>query len=210
VPSPNYFEQRDVPTEHSADVLFSGGLAVPLRTSLPPNPRDGDITHIYVPFPTGWGGDVVWQFRRRDTNPDGSANASANKWDYIGGPPLQTANDSFSLVTAVAAWNAYGDVITTIPFTGDYNVFWGSRLYQTNNAGAQVLCGISINGATPTIWMDSYQGSAGGSTTLFAAHQTIGRRFALTAGDTLQMKFQSAQSGTVQNRWTNVTPFRVL
>lgn len=98
-------------------------------TSLPASPVDGQEVYYLADATTG----VVWHLRYR------AASSSSYKWEFVGGPPLHSANFSGA---HNSSQNYYIDsgISLTVPLAGEYlaeqigriggnNVPAGSRMY---------------------------------------------------------------------------------
>src|SRR4051812_20323941 len=90
------------------------GPAVPLVTSLPTSPVDGQVIDYLADATNG----VVWHLRYR------LASASIYKWEYVGGPALVTettpaGDDSTTSTTYVALATP---TTLALPLAGDYDI----------------------------------------------------------------------------------------
>lgn len=120
---------------------------VPLVTSLPTSPQDGQVIDYLADNTNG----IVWRFRYR------AASASAYKWEFVGGGKLRARN--LGTVTITAAVGVFQQIMgITAPLAGEYSIGWGGGMY-TDQANAYVIGHVFIGGtdtgvrvgiATPT------------------------------------------------------------
>jgi len=105
-------------------------------TALPSAPYDGQIIRYLADAAAG----VEWTLRYRLTNPDGTPNASAYKWDFQGGAPISNflngQNTAARTVSTYAPMSA-----ATVPLAGDYFA-WG-RAGAGTTAGNDTLLAIT-------------------------------------------------------------------
>lgn len=102
---------------------FLSAIAVPVVTSLPGSPEDGQLINFLADATNG----IVWPLRYR------AASASAYKWETVGG--------GAALYSAVDADNAIGAGVTTysdlanvgpsitLPLAGDYDFLMAAEVY---------------------------------------------------------------------------------
>jgi len=89
---------------------------IPLVTSLPANPFDGQEVYLQVDATNG----VIWHLRYR------AASASAYKWEYIGGAPLMVETAAAAGPTNNQTYTQIGPTLT-VPNAGDYEItLWGN------------------------------------------------------------------------------------
>ena len=173
---------------------------LPLLTALPQAPQDGQV----IAYDAGDG--ITWRFRYN------AGSTSSYKWEFVGGPPLRDENNT-GTNDATGAYIATNAPSVTCPLAGEYYVGFGGRLYAQNPAGGQCLLGVHVAGVFNSVYIDSWQGSAGTVTTLHATHHS---RFfglgAVTAGQAISIRMRSgsnAYTATSEFRWVQATPIRV-
>lgn len=101
----------------------------------PSNPRDTDIwvaTNVD-------GNGTRWQFQYN------ASSSSANKWEFIGGPPIVLEQDTFGSWT-VSAWAIFGATLWSVIRSGDY-LSWGSWSGASPSApgNAAEKAGVMVN-----------------------------------------------------------------
>ena len=111
----------------------ASGKRTPLHTSLPASPVDGQEIRYLADDANG----VIWTLRYR------AASASAYKWEFVGGPPLedeQLAGETFSTFGA-NVWGGISanDPRVTVPLAGDYDVV--STVVMSTNVTATLWLG---------------------------------------------------------------------
>lgn len=169
----------------------------PLVTSLPSNPADGQEVHFLADAANG----VVWHLKYR------AASTSAYKWEFVGGPPLQSkimTEESTGSASAVDLTTPGPDVTT--PRAGDYICRWGCNM-SSGVAIQAVTMGLSIAGAAPVT--GTLQGLVAAA---WANMMTEHRLNGLGSGVLLRCKYNNAVgTGTVayRERWLEVLPVRV-
>jgi hypothetical protein len=93
------------------------------------DPSDGDRVRLWLPTSlTGAASPAIWELMYRATNPDGSANSSAYKWDFIGGAPIRAVINATEDWTTTGSPNGLWQNIPggtagpsiTVPRVGDY------------------------------------------------------------------------------------------
>lgn len=180
----------------------------PLRTTLPATAIDGQELYLQAWADAG----VIWHLRYRAFNADGTPNANAYKWEYVGGPPLFSAYDG--AVTASLTLNTWGglgaDPALIVPCTGEYLVRHGCTLVEPTTANVTFYLGVK-NGATePTITVNTVH--------TFQATNTAGefiaqeRQLTVVAGQTItQRYYKNVATGNVSRYGASlaVTPIRV-
>src|SRR4029453_6293548 len=102
-------------------------------------PYDGQVIDLVVDASAG----VIWRLKYR------AADASAYKWNFVGGAPLLAAVEALESTTSTS----YVDLATpgpslTLPRSGDYTGHVSSYLGTTTTNAAAV--GLSLAGAAPT------------------------------------------------------------
>jgi hypothetical protein len=121
--------------------------AVPIVTSLPTSPVDGQVVDYLADATNG----VIWRFRYR------AASSSAYKWELVGGTELEAVVKRSSAENVIgtssyAASTTPGPSIT-LPLAGDYDITLSFASYHGVAGGA---IGMSYDiGATPAVDADS-------------------------------------------------------
>jgi hypothetical protein len=144
-----------------------------------------------------------WRFRYN------AGRADANKWEFVGGPPLLTevATNENITSTSYASLATPGPSIT-IPRAGIYIVSQGCRLVQTSTNG---ICSMSYDiGATAAVDADYISLSSGSNTGWI--HGTRDKRKTIAvAGTVLLSKYKLNGGGPVgiQDRWIRAIPVAV-
>jgi hypothetical protein len=168
---------------------------------------DGDAEDV-VTDPAGNSlGQIIWKFRYRTTNADGTSNANTSKWDFVGGPPVHSEIRSVISLTANSNWADNGGTTphVTVPLGGVYLVEFGAVVTPAA-ASTFTGVGISIGATDPTLDRRAYT---------FVTNQTeVMQAFyvSLSLSDNLIMKYRStAASGSASydDRWMRVLPVRV-
>jgi hypothetical protein len=120
--------------------------AVPLVSSLPASPIDGQVVDYLADATNG----IIWRFRYR------AASASAYKWEFVGGASLHnevlTASGENVTSTVYAAITTPGPSLT-LPLAGDYDIETEFAAYHQSNNGS-VLMSYTI-GATAAAEIDA-------------------------------------------------------
>jgi len=180
------------------------------------DPSDGDEIRLWVPTSlSGASASVIWRLAYRLTNPDGTANTSAYKWDFVGGRPMfaqVTPGESFSTSASPSGnWvNISGGTVgpqITVPRLGEYETVFGANIDLSNVSGNEA-------GVSPEF------GAGNGAQEGDAAVQynqrvtTVSR---VTVGvvdpaSTITLKYKDANPSdtfTAGRRWLSVRPTRV-
>jgi hypothetical protein len=84
----------------------------PLVTSLPANPVDGREVYYVADAANG----IIWHLRYRAANP------SAYKWEYIGGPPMETTASARFTTSSTAPVLVTGGPTITFPLSGIWDM----------------------------------------------------------------------------------------
>ena len=171
----------------------AGGI-IPLVSSLPSNPADGQEVYYLADATNG----VIWHLRYR------AASASAYKWEFLGGSPLYS-----HIATQEGRSSASpGDLATlgpdvTPPLAGDYHVSWGCRMQVTTTSLGDIYMGQSLN-TDAAVHMTTAQWS--GSTV--AIHR---RPYTLAANTLIRAKYSTAGgvAAVWAGRWLEAIPLRV-
>lgn len=164
-------------------------------TSFPTSPRDGQ-TFYYVADQTNY---VVWHM---------VYDAGNSKWMCVGGVPLINQEYADYDTTSTTAVNLGNIGTFSVPKTGTYMLSFGARQYNKNAAGGWVQTDMAEHGYASLADINSWQGTAGSSITLWAGDTSHTKRVTLTAGRTLKMWHYTAGSttGTFGRRWFSVLP----
>jgi hypothetical protein len=172
-------------------------------------PQNGDEIYFQTQAMADLG--VMWRFRFRDVNPNGTANTSTKKWEYVGGSQLYVVrNTDFQTVSDGTTLHdpADADVDVLIPLRGDYQLEYGAaadaaspngsgQLYQTPvNMTDAPTTGIGLS----VMWRsDNWQSDATKSKVVdIPANKNIRTRYSTING-----------AGRVSGRWLSVLPIRV-
>jgi|SRR5215467_1784780 len=173
---------------------------LPILTSLPASPVDGQIINFLADAANG----VVWQFRYR------AASASASKWEFVGGPPMQTQVLGTNTFVSTGWQDASGPYLN-VPLAGDYDYMGQAQMYaagQTTNPGA-ISFGVTPFGSNPVAADTATALTSGGLGVVFG----IQGRLTGLAGSQLQIQMQyTANVGgtpTTAIRKLRATPVRV-
>lgn len=126
----------------TADKLAPGATTATYVTSLPGSPVDGQEVH-YAADPTN---GVIWHLRYR------AGAAGSYKWEYLGGPPLVTANGTAVSTTGTSFVEGDTLVRVTAPLAGDY-IVRGDGTAKTANVGTllQIALGITSGAGGDTV-----------------------------------------------------------
>lgn len=179
----------------------SGLTSPPLVTALPVAPVDRQEV-LYLADDAG---GVVWHLRYRALKPDGSANGSAFKWEYVGGAALGADVPTNQVIGATA----FADLATvgpqvTVPLAGDYDVDIAAALAATA-VGVYVYAAVKRGGAV-TLEADGMVTGAGYAVSVARTMRMTG----LAAADVLKLQYHvNTQSGTAESRSLRVRPVRV-
>src|SRR5262252_441821 len=116
--------------------------AVPLYTSLPASPVDGQVIDYLADATNG----VVWRLRYR------AASSSSYKWEFIGGPPLHKeylAYESFASYQP-NTWGGISanDPSVTVPLAGDYDTV-ATGVMSVNSVAATIYMGLKVGTVEP-------------------------------------------------------------
>jgi len=197
LPYPASTNVPDVPTDMAAlanqvALVLGGALA-----AVPPaTPIEGQL---WAMSPVA---GTVWLFRYN------AGSASTYKWEFVGGPPL-----SHEIITDEATGSTtYVDLATvgpqiTLPRAGDYEAFFGCKMYNSS-AGNNIFAALK-RGAAATSDNDyiSYTNPANFSESCPARSIRV---TGMAASDILKMQYKtSAATASFSKRFLKVTPVRV-
>lgn len=184
-------------------------------TALPSSPVDGQ--EIRYQSTTGGAASmqslgIVWSLRYRALNADGTANANAYKWEFVGGSPLAASvpGQSGAIVVGAGAVNTWLDAgplgpSVTLPLAGDYMVQHGSNI-NSNQGGAvyNSVCAIGVSNLLPSVVNIS-------AANLWASVAGQPQRITATALRVLRQQYQTNTvcSLYVNNASLSVTPVAV-
>jgi hypothetical protein len=118
----------------------------------PASPKDGDLW-----IATGVGGQGQrWMFQYD------SAEGTAYKWKFVGGPRVKAGNAS-GQNTVDNTWQNVGSISQSVVRAGHYIVEFGAML-ETTNTGDQVYVGVSTSSSGSPLGGSNFykQGSAAG------------------------------------------------
>lgn len=112
----------------------------PLVTTLPLNPYDGQEVTLQTADMATYG--AAWRLRYS------AASASAYKWEFIGGPPIEAEVDTNESTTSGAYVNlaTVGPNVTP-PAVGEYLLSFGCQIGNTGVAGGYMSFGVNGNAA---------------------------------------------------------------
>jgi len=118
--------------------------SVPLVTSLPASPVDGQQIDYLADSAGTNGGPAIWRLRYR------AASASASKWEYISGSPLMkiyNQNDQLAGFSANTWGSVTNDPSIIAPLAGDYI----TRLWATISPSltCTVFMGVRVGATDP-------------------------------------------------------------
>lgn len=172
-----------------------------LVTALPTQPFDGQEVR-YVDLTNG----VVWRLRYRATNPDGTPNANANKWDFLGGPPLIA--DAAGSVNTASGTNVdlAGGPTITVPLRGEYRAVFGIRA-SNNTAGFFATAELVVAGAATGSLAYSLAAVAGNTT----YPGTVANVTIAAANDVVKLMYRTGGGGTAtfDARHISLAPIRL-
>lgn len=113
--------------------------SVPLVTSLPTSPYDGQEIYYLADEPSG----TLWHLRYR------AASTSAYKWEAIGPTPLWAKADVAITFNSATYIDGSGGPQITPPLNGDYDIEFGSR-FGGGPGSSYMYVSPSFAGAVPT------------------------------------------------------------
>jgi len=179
-------------------------LLVPVVTSLPGSPADGDEVYYTADATNG----IYWHLKYIASQPAGK------RWVYVGGPPL---SDEI-LTNSSRANAAYGDLAATVgpqvtvPLAGDYELRGGALGFISATGNSTLIAALKLGtAATSDNEIVSYQATAGITPATAQGSAGSGQmRRTLAASDVVKMQYKaSAGTGAWLNRWLKVLPVRV-
>lgn len=185
----------------------AGKSIIPVVSVLPAGPTDGDEIYFQTTA-MATANTPPWHLRYRATNPDGSANASAYKWEFLGGGSLSSLVAAFE-GTASAG---FADVTTvgpsvTLPLAGDYTLIATAQVQAptANLAAAALKLGAAATSDEESIVASGeLQGGLQGTPS-----RTMVRR-GLAAAAVIKMQYRSTSgTSTFGRRELVVRPERV-
>lgn len=176
--------ERLVELERRLRALETGRGVTAVVTALPTTPYDGQVIRYLADAATG----IAWTLRYRLTNPDGSANASAYKWDFIGGAPLSAFLNGQNVAARTAS--TYASMIAVaVPLAGDYFA-WGRGGIVTS-AGNDTL--LALNRSAGRNLDHRFIRQANGSILDYGAGQA--RLTGLSAGENVEVSLYTVAVG---------------
>jgi hypothetical protein len=181
------------------DVTGGSPVGVPLVTSLPSSPIDGQ--EIY--FLADATNSIVWHLRYR------AASASGYKWEFLGGLALEHTLGAQTTTTVGTVWHDLATVgpTLTVPLAGTYDVDYRARFYNPP-AASNAQIGVAIGAATP---LDIAGATAAiASTQGYPMSDIVRRDYA--AGNALRVRYAIAGgvgTYTYDLRHLRLTPVRV-
>lgn len=192
--------------------VITGRLAVPALTvtALPTTGLYEGKEILFQTLAMATAGYPPWRLRYRALNPDGSPNASAYKWDCLGGGELADQADGAGVTYTTAGayvFTAFPTPVLTLPLAGDYVVDTNSSGFGITASGdfrIQALLSGGVTGVEGT-FITTVNGQA------FSIHSL--RRFTgVPAGATARLAYTSSTAGhqhTGYARAICVRPLRV-
>lgn len=178
-------------------------------TALPAQPVDGQEAYFQTQA-MATGGIPPWYLRHRKLDPNGTTNPNTYKWEPVGGV-VEMEQTTGTQSTASTTPVLLSGPSLTLPLAGDYDVTLMSRPYNTNFATGEADIILFAGGVSTGMTLIPYQGTAGGTTTLFAGNlaRTV-RLTNLAAGAVLDLRMAvNAASMTADYRTLRVRPVRV-
>jgi len=178
----------------------SGNLGgVPLVTSLPGSPNDGDEIILTDSLAAG---TYFWRLKY-------VAARTTNKWVYIGGSPLYAENPVGDTTSSATYVSLGAGPSLTIPVAGDYDITIGSDAGRSAGSASGFLTYMSFAvGATAASDTDAciWNFNTGNETRMKTRRKT-----ALAAGTAIvtQYKVTAAQTMQYLNRILRIEPFAV-
>jgi hypothetical protein len=207
LPYPAASDPADVPADILAlvtrlEVVLPGryrGALTPAAFGALTGVADGDLVDLIVDAAAG----VVWRLRYR------AASASANKWEFVGGPALAAYVD-----TSESRGNAaYGDLATvgpqvTAPRAGDYLIEHGVNSFPNAATAENAWASAKLGAAATNDAEGAYNWSNAAN---MAATTSRALLRALATGDVVKQQYRTVAGTTVNFRWRwlRLTPVRV-
>ncbi len=174
-------------------VLVQPGMRLPVAG------QDAQTVDALVDLANG----VVWSFRFT------SAIGVPYQWAYRGGSSLRSyvdANEN-TASTTFADLASIGPKIT-IPFSGDYDVFFGASPNAGSTSSTTGFMGVSVGGGAPAVPLLRVLMPGSGNINMSLDTQT--RLTGVTAGQTITAQYKIAGGGNMDftERWMTITPIR--
>jgi hypothetical protein len=161
--------------------------------------QDGDIVDLIADATLG----VIWRFRYR------AASASANKWEFLGGPALAAYVDT----AETRANAAYGDLATvgpqvTVPRAGDYLIEHGFNAFPNAASAENAWATAKLGAAAAADTEGAYTWSNAANMAATAGRALLR---ALATGDVVKQQYRTVAGTTVNFRWRflKLTPVRI-
>lgn len=195
----------------------AGKSIIPVVSALPLGPTDGDEVYFQTTAMAVDG--VMWRFRYRGKNPDGSNNTNTFKWEAVGEQqPLRVegiGGRDYSVSEQTANLNhsalATAGPSITAPLAGDYDVSGSAQAQQTASGGlASILFWIPGYGNVP--WMNGDAAFYTNTEALTSGKIDGQRLITLTAGGTVELRYATSSAANpvkFYNRNLYVKPIRV-
>lgn len=191
----------------TGQTTFPAGAAQPIVvvSALPSPGYDGQEVYFQTTA-MATAGVAPWHLRYRATNPDGSANAYAFKWEPVGVCELLAT--TFAPEHMNNTSNVVADFATpcaiTLPLSGEWLMESGASWQQDSNAQANL--GISTNTGVNLVQGDAVIGIGYGAK-LHIFPQRVGGR---STGEVIVLRGSTnAAGGTWLAKWLRVKPLRV-
>lgn len=207
-PSAPYAGQMVYETDTTRTVTWSGTAWVSVGertvTSLPTSPLDGEIINYVADATNG----VVWRLKYR------AASASAYKWEFIGGSPL---NSEFLAVWG--SWEGtsslyFTDLATVgpsfiVPLAGDYDCSFSVQVRSTTSS-ANVR--VWVTGDSTSLDWTNGDSLHAASNPSYSTLNSTRRRTGVAAGATIKLQYAVSNVGVTEvfyNRRLRINPVRV-
>lgn len=170
---------------------------IPLVTSLPANPADGQEVYFLADSANG----VVWHLRYR------AASTSPYKWERVGGEALYADADPLVSSGSTSYVALSGDPAVTVPLAGDYVIDFGAGFYNTTLGGVYTSFAVGATGASDNDYIPHDPTVTGGFNITGTRKR---KKAAVPAGATIAMRFRcGGGTGNWKARYLSATPIRV-
>jgi hypothetical protein len=179
--------------------------AVPLVTTLPASPVDGQIVDFLAIYNAG-SDAVTWRLRYR------ASSGYAYKWEFVGGPAMYAPAGSSTAVGNITLtttnWTALtGGPTLTVPLAGDYTVGVGATMQSQAGGAMNMNVGWMRNGTAidSAVWISQATFDGGGVE--FRRHAPSG----LAKNDVLSVagSQNALVNAVLSNGYLDLTPIRL-
>lgn len=198
------------------DLWLPAGTRPTLVEALPAAPEDGQEHYLLVDKAAAYGGPYLWHVRRRNTNPDGTANASPYKWDVI------HAERGLALAQVAAnqapagggTWQPFATaLVIPAPFAGDYEARIGSNIQTNGGNAANMAVGVRVGAVNPAVnaplAASNYSATAANEHIQQEATRDV-PLLGLAAGTTIELRhYSTAAVGAFYASWLRLRPIRI-